>query len=119
MCIPWRLRNGEQIAGCMHTLHSRVGSLWGIDSSLTLITIMVRASSGPGMWLAFKALRRRPCFLRVPRKGGRDRLRMAGEGGSGLAIDEIYVNLTIGRDFFGGQGHTSPGLFDFETQNPT
>ena len=36
-----------------------------------------------------------------------------------MAIDEIYVNLTIGRDFFGGQGHTSPGLLNFETQNPT
>ena len=37
--------------------------------------------------------------------------------GSGLAIDEIYVNLTIGRDFFGGQGHRSLGLR--ENGNPT
>ena len=41
---------------------------------------------------------------------------MAEEGGSGLAIDEIYVNLTIGRDFFGGQGHTSPGLLNLKCE---
>ena len=50
------------------------------------------------------------------RKVEADRLRMAEEGGSGLAIDEIYVNLTIGRDFFGGQGHTSPGLLNLKCE---
>ena len=42
----------------------------------------------------------------------RKEIEVVGRDGRRIRIgDEIYVNLTIGRDFFGGQGHQSRQLY--------